>query len=108
MISWPAVIHHAGHAELGYIADQAQWERETHLRMHLHPQDSLIDASGRIYRFAVASGAWASTGDSMPLDALLDLIRMHAAQAGQCCVAKFSADSAAEAIRMLGAMTDDT
>jgi hypothetical protein len=105
LILWPAIIHHAGQAELIYIKDELQWLAHVQAPQHFHAQDRLIDSTGHIY--SLANGNPKLTDRVVNLDELLNLIRAHAAEAGQCCVAKFSAASIPQAIRTLGGMMDE-
>ncbi|HSH73942.1 MAG TPA: DUF4144 family protein [Methylophilaceae bacterium] len=105
MIHWPAIIHFSGDAELVFILNQSQWLEDQDLHsQHYHTADRLIDSDGNLYALTsridgkivpVADGA------QIALIALIDLIRAHASQDGQCCVSKFSADSIREAIAMM-------
>ena len=101
MITWPAALHYAGQAELEYIADLAHWQRlaETHA-LRLHADDLLIDSAGRRYRLTNA-GALLPLEGRLSLDDAVTLLRLHQAEAGHCCVAKFSANSIAECIAAL-------
>lgn len=105
MILWPAIIHHAGQAELTYIKDESQWLAHVQAPQHFHAQDRLVDSTGHAY--SLATGSPKLTGKTVNLDELLNLIRAHAAEAGQCCVAKFSAASIPQAIRAFGGMMDE-
>lgn len=102
LILWPAIIHHAGQAELIYIKDEPQWLAHVQTPQHFHAQDRLIDSTGHAY--SLTNGIPNFSGRTVALDELLNLIRAHAAEAGQCCVAKFSAASIPQAIRTLGDM----
>lgn len=111
MILWPAIIHHAGQAELAYINDQSQWRNDMHLHIHgYRAEDRLIDSAGNIFSLVKGMGnsAVAEPKDQIiSLYELLDLMRAHAAQTGLCCVDKLSADSVAEAIFLIGTMAHE-
>ncbi|CAG0949851.1 hypothetical protein MTYP_00128 [Methylophilaceae bacterium] len=104
LIHWPAVIHFTGHAELAYVGSQAQWDADGHLHASgYRPADRLIDSSGRIWSLGRGHphAIPQFSGETASLDTLIALVRAHAAQSGECCVAKLSAASVAEAIRMV-------
>jgi hypothetical protein len=109
-IHWPAFIQYAGQAELAFVADQPAWEAEVRLHSHIYqPADRLVDSLGQLYAFGRDGDALVleATSQKLVLDELLQLVRAHAAQAGLCCIAKLSASSIAEAVRLVGTMRED-
>ena len=103
---WPAIIEFTGQAELALIRDQSQWDSELQLHSSsFRSHDRLIDSLGSV--FNLSNKELLSSGKSIGLDELVRLIQAHASQNGECCVAKFSAISIAEAIQMLSAMEPD-
>jgi hypothetical protein len=48
-----------------------------------------------------------ATGQSLALDAVLALVRTHAAAQGLCCTAKLSAPSVAQAVRLVATLHED-
>lgn len=110
-IVWPAVIMHAGHAELTYVHDAAQWQTERQLHGHFYAtEDRLIDALGRRYRLSRRHRDRATPqndGTHLSLPEVITLIRAHAAQMNHCCVTKFSAQSIREAISLLPTLDAD-
>lgn len=101
-IAWPALLRLTGEAELLVVHDQAQWDGDPHLHAaHYLPTDVLIDAEGAIHRLRRETHgpvALQSTGHSATLAEVIADVQAHAAQAGSCCVAKFSATTIREAI----------
>jgi hypothetical protein len=84
------------------VHDQSQWEGDSHLHLaHYLPTDALIDADGKIHslqREANGRVVPQPTRHTVTLAEAITAVQAHAAQAGSCCVAKFSADSIREAI----------
>ena len=104
MIAWPALLHYAGQAELEYVADAASWQRLANAhQLRLHRDDRLIDSAGKLYRPIQHSDhiELQATGAHIALNDAISLIQQHQADAGQCCVAKFSAGSIAACIAAL-------
>ncbi|HWU82239.1 MAG TPA: DUF4144 family protein [Methylophilaceae bacterium] len=101
MIAWPAMLRYAGQDELDYIADIAHWQRLVAAQaLHLHADDQLIDSEGVRYR-PQASGELQRLEGRLHLQEAITLLQRHEVAAGQCCVAKFSADSIAACISLL-------
>jgi hypothetical protein len=102
MPHWPAIIHYQGDAELAFVANRSVWDNDADLhRFGFQEGDRLIDSDGEIFLLTGKPGRPAkihSTGQTADLDMLSELVRAHAAQIGNCCVAKFSVASAAEAV----------
>lgn len=96
-IAWPALLRLHGEAELTAFHDQAAWEREMHTTHYL-PEDALIDAEGNLYTIQSPSALPIATGQRISLAEVVALVQAHAAQRGDCCVAKFSAASIRDAI----------
>jgi hypothetical protein len=101
-VAWPALLRLTGEAELLVVHDQAQWEGDPHLQLaHYLPTDALIDADGKIHslqREANGRVVPQPTRHTATLAEVITAVQAHAAQAGSCCVAKFSAASIREAI----------
>ena len=104
-IRWPAILQYTGSAELSLILSAAEWAADAQLHgTHYHPDDRLIDVAGCSYSLQQRDSegiAPAADGRTLTLQEILTLIRHHAAQDGACCVAKLSAESIAEAFRLL-------
>jgi len=106
-VQWPAILKLHGTDELIYLQDHAAWLSDSHLQaMHLTAGDILIDSDGLCFKagFHIAqnrNGGFMATGEHLNLQQVIQLVRMHAAQDGACCVAKLHASSIAEAIAML-------
>ena len=101
----PAFIQFHGDDELHFIGSQTSLlEDSLWMQAQFHPDDRLIDANGNLFSLQRNEGgrfAFIRNAEQMSLDAVLQLVRRHAAQDGACCVAKLSAGSIAEAIAML-------
>ncbi len=102
-VQWPAILKLHGADELIYLQDHAAWLSGGHLQaMHLTAEDTLIDSAGLCFHIAKnKSERFMATGERLNLPQVTQLVRMHAAQDGACCVAKLHANSIAEAIAML-------
>lgn len=108
MIRWPAIIHYAGAAELDYIHDEAAWQQEVHSPGSQYlPEDRLIDVKGRVYQISNTHQPVA-TLKRLSLPQVIELVRAHAAQAGQCCISKLSASTMAGALSIVRSITADT
>lgn len=105
IIRWPAILQFAGSAELCLIRNAAEWTTDARSHgAHHHPDDRLIDVEGRSYSLQQRDSegiAPLPDGRTLTLQEILPLIRHHAAEDGACCVAKLSAESIAEAFRLL-------
>ena len=101
-VAWPALLRLTGEAELLVVHDRVQWESDPHLHAaHYLPTDVLIDAEGKIHglqREPDGRVVPQITGKTAALAEVIADVQAHAAQAGSCCVAKFSAASIREAI----------
>lgn len=98
-IHWPAILQFAGEAELAYLGDKTQLQAHLDQSGYSHPQDRLIDSNGAIFELIGASTR--PTHQHVNLAELLEIIRAHAAQQRQCCIAKLAAPTIAEAIRLV-------
>lgn len=99
-VKWPAIIKLHADDELIYIADAEQYVNDDGLR-HLHVQSSdiLIDSLGAVYSIQnLPEQELYATGSSLSLNEVIELMRLHLANHGTCCVAKFHAHSIREAI----------
>jgi hypothetical protein len=92
-----------GTDELIYLQDHATWLSDGHVQaMHLTADDMLIDSAGLCFQIAKnRNERFMATGECLNLPQVIQLVRMHAAQDGACCVAKLNANSIADAIAML-------
>ncbi len=99
-VRWPAIIKLHADDELIYIADAEQFTNEDALRqMHIQANDMLIDGLGAVYRIQNRPVfELYATGASLSLHEVEDLLRLHLANHGTCCVSKFHANSIHEAI----------
>lgn len=102
-VQWPAILKLHGADELIYLQDHAAWLSDGHLQaMHLTADDNLIDSAGLCFQVAKnRNERLIATGERLGLSQIIQLVRMHAAQDGACCVAKLHANSIADAIAML-------
>lgn len=106
-VQWPAVLKLHGADELIYLQNHAAWLSDGHLQtMHLTASDILIDSAGLCFKagFHITqnrNGGFIATGERLDLQQVIQLVRMHAAQDGTCCVAKLHASSIGDAITML-------
>ncbi|MDH5570927.1 MAG: DUF4144 domain-containing protein [Gammaproteobacteria bacterium] len=109
-IHWPALIKHAGDAELVYVNDQSEWDRDADLHHFDYDKaDYLIDSRGDIFFFTKTSHTTVSIDASInikPLDEILGLVKAHAAQMGSCCVAKLYAPTIIDAFKMVQSIND--
>jgi hypothetical protein len=104
MTTWPILLQYAGQAELEYVADAVQWQRmATEHHMHFHRGDRVIDSEGNLYRPIEHADhiELQPLGSRITLQETIALVQNHQADAGQCCVAKFSATSIGECISAL-------
>jgi len=109
LVYWPAIIKHAGDAELDYIEDGFAWEADSGLSTFNYDEsDCLIDVTGAVYtlvrrdiRDRVVPEA---SGEIKSLEQVLGLVKAHAAQADSCCVAKLFAPTIADALAMVKAL----
>ncbi len=102
-VKWPAMIKLHGADELIYLQDHAAWLSDDNVQaMHLTADDILIDSAGLCFQLAKnRNESFMATGECLNLPQVTQLVRMHAAQDGACCVAKLHASSIADAIAML-------
>jgi hypothetical protein len=110
LIDWPAIIKHSDDAELVYVRDGAEWDRDDDLHhFEYHESDVLIDSSGNTFSLTTHQQDRVTPefrGESIPLTELLGLIKAHAAQKGSCCVAKLYAPTIAEAFRIVESLNE--
>ena len=102
-IQWPAILKLHGVDELIYLQGHAAWLSDRHLQsMHLTADDYLIDSVGQCFHLTRnGDGGFMANGEQLNLRQVLQLVRMHVAQDGACCVSKLQADSIAAIIAML-------
>ena len=103
--AWPAFIKLLGDDELIFLANESSFlEKASLYSKHLQPQDFLADSTGHIYHFLKDEHHKThlkKTEQTLSLEAILQLVRLHAAQDGACCVSKLSANTIDEAISLL-------
>ncbi|WP_225907124.1 DUF4144 domain-containing protein [Methyloradius palustris] len=103
-------MHYHGQAELALIADQSTWESGEYLQaIRYHASDALIDAEGSLYQILNTANGEVSLqrlNKKASLQAVIEMVRAHAAELGACCVAKFSATSIQEAISSIANSAD--
>ncbi|WP_261841386.1 DUF4144 domain-containing protein [Aliamphritea ceti] len=98
-IHWPALLSYAGDPELIAVMSAAEW-RQDYLAQYYDAADLLIDSAGQC--FHLKRGSEPQHSDTqLSLDALNDLLRLHFAAAGACCVAKMLVGSVAEAVQVV-------
>ncbi len=99
-VQWPAIIKLHADDELIYIADAEQFTSDDALRqMHIQGNDVLIDGLGAVYRIQNRPLlALYATGAGLSLHEVENLLRLHLANHGTCCVSKFHANSIHEEI----------
>ena len=104
-IQWPALIKYFGDAELTFVRDAAAWAEDSQLAsQQYHLLDRLIAADGRSYALTTGPDGKVSPvfdGNILTLEVLLEAVREHASQQGQCCVAKLAASNLAQAIGLV-------
>jgi len=107
-IKWPAVLNYADTAELVYLSNESDWQREAEFQKnHYKDGDRIIDSSGNVFHLATAENgpvALISTHKSLSLHDFLGMIKAHASEQGACCVAKLYAPSFDDAFKMLDAL----
>ena len=112
LITWPAILHYLGQAELAYIPSRQAWENEQKSHtLQFQTMGRLIDSTGRIFSLRDIANAQVETPASfharpipaefVTLQEVIELLRAHAAQSASCCIAKISAPSIAAAIRLV-------
>lgn len=103
MIHWPAVIKLSGEDELIFLPDLESLHTNAHLKdIRFKHDDHLYDSHGR--EFLVDQSNLddpAPTGRYLSLEESIQLVRLHAAQDGACCIAKLNAHSIADAFALL-------
>jgi hypothetical protein len=110
LLNWPAIIKHSGDAELIYIRDETEWNNDADLHgVEYDEADYLIDSSGKLFTLTDRKNKHVNpepTGNSIELHDLLDLIKVHAAQQGSCCVAKLYAPTISEAFKIVESLIE--
>lgn len=111
MIHWPAIIKFEGDDELTYIASAAEWEQSASLDLfNVHENDVLIDTSATVYRLQCTINRSITLTPSVErcsTDEIIGYIKAHLSSTGTCCVSKFSLDSFAEAIELVGTFSEN-
>lgn len=110
MIYWPVIVHYSGDNELLFCASQAAWNNDADLHAHAYnPQDRLIDSNGQIFSLTERQDNRVvplSTDQTIHLEAVNGLVRLHASALGQCCVQKIFFNSIAQAIKAVEFLSD--
>lgn len=110
MIKWPVIIKHSDDAELIYICDHDEWLGDAELHdMDYEESDFLIDSSGHLFNLTTRANKLVNPqplGESMTLDAVLGLVKAHAAQKGSCCVAKLYAPTISDAFKIVESLNE--
>lgn len=109
-IDWPAVIKCAGEDELTYVSSGQVWASDADLHACRYRKDDyLVDSRGRVFRIVgIDNGVTAPvyTGDIISQASFINLLRDHAAVAGQCCIEKIVTGSVAEGIALVQSLSD--
>ena len=109
-MNWPAIIKHSDDAELVYVSDQSEWDKDADLHGFAYDEsDYLIDSSGDIYTLTKRSNKNVkpeANGDSISLIEFLGLVKAHAAQKGSCCVAKLYAPTIGDAFKIVESLNE--
>lgn len=108
-IIWPAIIKFEGDNELGFVADQMQWNEDVDLHAFAYaPMDVLVDSTGQLFGldgrqhgkvFPQVLDEAVHLSNTVNLEQVTDWVRAHASELGHCCVSKLGFYSIAEAIR---------
>ena len=110
MTDWPALIKFDGDDELACVATEEAWQRDAESYLYGHRGDDvLIDSSGRVYRLdhtKDGSIRTIDTGNVMPLDDFIRLVRIHASSSHRCCIEKISFRTIAEGIQLVADMNE--
>ncbi|HEY0268518.1 MAG TPA: DUF4144 family protein, partial [Methyloradius sp.] len=89
---------------------QTSWEKGQYLQaIRYHASDALIDAEGSLYQLVNAANGnvrLQKLNKEASLQEVIEMIRAHSAELGECCVAKFSATSIQEAIGSIASSID--
>ena len=111
IVKWPAIVQHADDAELYYLCDAHAWNDYAHTYGNdVEEDDRLIDVTGAVFSLQQSEEGGLSltaTETNYDLNAILGLVKAHAAQAGSCCVAKLYAPSIAEAFQIVKATGEE-
>lgn len=110
MICWPSIVKQSDDAELVYISNQAEWDKDTDLHdFEYDKSDFLIDSMGKVFDLTARENGYVKpepSGDAMTLPEVLGLIKAHAAQKGSCCVAKLYAPTMEEAFKIVASLEE--
>lgn len=104
-VNWPAILVLAGDAELTYFADYLAWSEDPDLNAMLFAEgDKLIDVTGQ----AIPLNEPGTQVNKMQIskvyvsvDELVEHIRAHQSQLGDCCVAKITIKNYAQGFELL-------
>lgn len=110
MVNWPAIIKHAGDAELVYIHDQTQWDNDSELHSATYDaSDFLIDSQGNTFSLTHLNNQHIELqprSEPVTLHDMLGLVKAHAAQKGSCCVAKLYAPTIRDALAIVASLDE--
>lgn len=104
-VVWPAVIKFSGDDELTFVRDLD--DLNTHpelLDIRWSPGDLLIDAAGKVFTLHGRTERHQrpeACSQSVSLEYMVDLIRRHAANRGDCCISKIVASNTREALALV-------
>jgi hypothetical protein len=90
---WPAIIKHDGDDELSYVASLSDWQADPALSAYPYQNtDILIDADGQVFELYYdnlqKSVNLNYTQMAISLSRFSELVQMHLARLGQCCISK--------------------
>jgi len=110
LVNWPGIIKLSGDAELIYVSNKAEWDKDADLHYFKYNEsDYLIDSSGDVFTLTTRENEYVNlevNGNSMTLHEILGLIKAHAAQKGSCCVAKLYAPTIIEAFKIVESLDE--
>lgn len=108
MVQWPVILKLYGDDELVFIKDEQTWASDVATQsMKLTADDFMIDSAGtqfRITRGEAGHGVAEYQHDEakqVTLAVVAQLVRLHAASRGTCCVSKLTVRSVAEAMQVV-------
>lgn len=105
--TWPAMLQFAHAAELSYLADEHSWQAFIKQPNHWHAEDRVIDSTGAVFQIVLEEKrpTLNHLGTHLPLETLVELLQMHLAEQGQCCVTKAGADSIEDVLTQLASVS---
>lgn len=106
VVEWPAILVLEGDDELGFFANRQEFLRYVEEQGdRLTDADRLVDSNGNEFCPDYRGQSPGATGRRVALEEVIELVRAHFSQAGQCCVSKYQARSIGEAILDMSQMT---